>query len=97
MDAIKKLADQASQRLIRLAQTSAVVTDPISVAGRHVLPLCELSIAFGSAGGTGEGESNESGGPNQGRGGGAAGGAKAVPIALLVIDENGARLETLNA
>ena len=96
MDAIKELADQASQRLIRLAQTSAVVTDPISVGGRHVLPLCELSIAFGSAGGTGEGESN-AGGPNQGQGGGAAGGAKAVPVALLVIDENGARLETLNA
>jgi uncharacterized spore protein YtfJ len=98
MEAIEKLAEKASQRLTRLAQSSAVATEPISVGGRHVLPLCELSIAFGGGGGQGEAENDEHGaGAGQGKGGAAAGAAKAVPVALLIIDEQGARIETLGA
>ena len=98
MDDIVRLAEKVSQRLSRLAESSAVITEPVSIGGRHVVPLCELSLAFGSAGGVGEGESADPGsGTNEGKGGGAGGAAKATPVALIVIDEQGIRLQGLGA
>lgn len=98
MEAIEALAQKVTQRLGELAARSAVVSEPIAVAGRYVIPLCELSLAVGSGGGVGQGDGEEPGGaPNRGQGGGAGGAAKTTPVALLIIDENGARLEALGA
>lgn len=98
MEDILKLADKVSQRLAHLAESSAVIAKPVSVGGRHVVPLCELSLAFGSGGGIGEGEGPDPGaGKNEGKGGAAGGAAKATPVALLIIDEDGVRLQGLGA
>ena len=98
MEDILRLAEKVSQRLGRLAESSAVITEPVSFGGRYVVPLCELSLGFGSGGGIGEGEGPDSrSGKSQGEGGGAGGAAKATPVALLIIDEEGVRLQGLGA
>lgn len=98
MEDIKQLAGKITEQLTRLAKSSAVMSKPISSGERHLVPLCELSLAFGSGGGTGEAKGDDAGaGSAKGKGGGAAGGAKATPVAVLIVDEQGVRIQTLDA
>ncbi len=92
MDKIKELFLAVSERLTRLARGNAVVAKPLSVGDRHIVPLCELSLAFGGGGGGGEGTEGgaEAGGGTGGLSGGAA---KASPVAILVVDDGKVRLE----
>jgi len=95
MEHIKQLLAALSTKLEGLAKANAVVAQPISVADRHVVPLCELGLGFGGGGGTGEAdEQNGEGG--KGTGGGAGGGAKAIPVAVLVIEGGEARIELID-
>lgn len=98
MEPLKKLIEQLTGRLKTLARGNAVVSKPISVADRHVLPLCELSFGFGGGGGIGETEEDGADGAPKGKGmgGGAGGGAKVTPVAVLVADGDDLRLETLD-
>lgn len=96
MEQIKQLLARLGTDLRVLAERNAVVASPISVGDRHVVPLCELSIGVGAGGGKGEGEAP---GGEQGSGSGVgaavAGGAKASPVAVLVIEEGKVRLEKI--
>lgn len=97
MEEIKELFAAISERLKRMAQANAVVAKPISVGDRHVIPLCELKLAFGGGGGRaeGEGKAKEGLGAGMGMGGGTGGGAKACPVAVIVVEGNKVRLERL--
>ncbi|EFK05242.1 sporulation protein YtfJ [delta proteobacterium NaphS2] len=95
MNEIKDVISMIRDRLKKLAQSNAVVSRPISVGDRHVLPLCELSMGFGGGGGTGEDTADKEQNKGQGTGGGTAGTAKATPIAVIVVDGNQVRIETL--
>ena len=92
MEKIKDLFMSVSERLTQLARGNAVVAKPLSVGERYIVPLCELSLAVGGGGGSGESleEGPESG---SGTGGMAGGTAKANPVAILVVDGDGVRLE----
>jgi len=94
MKHVKDLIGTVSERLERLAKGNAVVSKPISLGDRHVVPLCELSVGFGGGGGKGEGEGDAEG-PMAGTGVAVGGGAKAAPVAVLVIENGKVRIETL--
>jgi uncharacterized spore protein YtfJ len=94
MDHIKNLLAAVSKRFEKLARANAVIAKPISVGDRHVVPLCELSLAFGAGGGTGEVIDKKTK-SSSGAGGGAGGGAKASPVAVLVIEGGKARIEKI--
>ncbi len=42
----KKLVETITARLTKLAKESAVVSQPISVDGRYVVPLCRLGLGY---------------------------------------------------
>ena len=94
MEQIKQLFLALGQHFEKRARTNAVVGKPISVGDRHVLTLCELSLAFGGGGAAGEGARTGKQ-PGKGVGGGAGGAAKARPVAVLVVEGGKARLERL--
>lgn len=96
MEQVKAFLEMLGKSFDRLTGGDAVVAKPISVGKRHVLPLCELKLAWGAAGGEGEGTDDASG-KGQGRGTGGVGGgaAKANPVAVIVIEEGKVRLESL--
>lgn len=94
MDEVKTLISMASERLRKMAASNAVVAPPVSMGDRHVVTLCELSLAFAGGGGGGEGGA-EKGPSGRGSGGAAGGGAKAKPVAVLVIEGTEARIERL--
>ncbi len=95
MNDVKGIISMISERLKKMAQSNAVVTQPVSFGDRHVLPMCELKLGFAGGGGTGEdkGGGEQSGG--QGTGGVAGGSAKATPIAVIVVDGQNVRIESL--
>jgi uncharacterized spore protein YtfJ len=95
MERIKSFLETVAKSLERLTAGKAVVARPISLGGRHVLPLCELSLFWGAGGGEGEGSADASGkGHGRGVGGGGGGGAKATPVAVVVIENGKVRLES---
>jgi uncharacterized spore protein YtfJ len=98
MKPVIQFLETLSKGLERLTAGSAVVAKPISVGDRHVLPLCELSLAWGAGGGQGEGDVDGSGkGQGSGTGGGGGGAAKANPVAVIVVEDGKVRLESLGA
>ena len=92
MEDVGKLLSQVSERLENMAKSNAVVARKISVGDRHVLPLCELAMGFGGAGGRGEALEQ---GANQGQGGAAGGAAKAAPVAVIIVEGGRVRVESL--
>ena len=86
------LLERATKELERLLNTKTVIGDPIELHGRTIVPLISVGFGLGVGGGRGNDKRN-------GEGGGAAigmgGGAK--PIALLISDASGVRLEIVKS
>lgn len=78
--------ESVAARLDALVKSNAVVGRTIEAAGRYAIPLVELSLGLGGGGGSGEAVDSRSGRQGRGMGGAAGGGAKATPVAVLVID-----------
>ena len=74
--------------------SKTVVGEPIIVGESTLIPLLSVGFGFGGAGGTGKGEGAQKGegaGEGLGGGGGAGGGVK--PIAVIIANKDGARIE----
>ena len=71
------------------AQTKTIVGAPIVVAGKTIIPVSKVAMGFGG----GYGEDKEK---KQGGGMGAAGGVSVSPVALIIIDETGVSVASLN-
>jgi uncharacterized spore protein YtfJ len=95
MEFVKDILTDLNKSLTKLAEDNAVVGKAISVGDRHVVPLCEITLAFGGGAGSGEGSVEERINPSGLRGQGAGGAAKTKPVAVLVIDGDAVRLEPM--
>jgi len=84
MKDIDDLFGKAITEIERMINTKTVVGEPITVEGNTLIPL--ISVGFGFGVGAGEGSNAK-----QGTGGG--GGVK--PIALIIINKDGVRVETV--
>jgi len=83
---VEELMQEVVEQLEKLVTTKTIVGEPITVAGKTVVPISKVSFGFGSAGG--EGKRGEEGG----FGGGGGGGAKIEPVAFLVVSEDEVKL-----
>ncbi|WP_440946053.1 GerW family sporulation protein [Methanosarcina sp. T3] len=81
-ETIKEIAGE----LERIATTKTVVGDPITAAGKTIIPVSKLTMGFGGGGGEGKKE-NESG-----YGGGGGAGAKIEPVAFIMLSEDDAKI-----
>jgi uncharacterized spore protein YtfJ len=95
-------------RLFDVAKPGVVFSEPITAEGRTVITASEVTIAvgigFGIGGGTGtgtaepeEGEEESEGGQVEGAGigggGGGGGGSSGRPVAVVIIEPAGVRVE----
>jgi uncharacterized spore protein YtfJ len=92
-------------RLFETAGHKAIFAEPVSAEGRTVIGAVEVMIGVGGGGGgsfpTGEkpatdaqaGEGEDAAANNDNFGGGGGGGAFSRPVAVIVIDEDGVRVE----
>lgn len=86
MTDLEKLLKTTVDELDRLMTAKNVLGDPIERDGVTVIPLVSFGFGFG-AGGSAGARSGDAGGS------GAGGGVK--PVAAIIMDKNGARIETV--
>jgi uncharacterized spore protein YtfJ len=88
---VNRVFETTLQELERMLSSKSVVGEPIKVDGATVVPLLSVGVGFGAGGG----EAQNAKAPGQGMGAGGGGGVK--PVAVLVFDENGVRVESIKA
>lgn len=105
MDQIAQMMELVSTKLAELARTDLVVGDPIELGPVTIVPLTQVGVGLGGAGGEGEGAmahhgmKHKGGSPpfehGKGLGGGAGGGAKVRPVAVIIFAPDGVRVEPI--
>lgn len=86
MGEVEQTISAAIEQVKELLTSGRVVGDPIKIGDATIIPL--VSIGFGFGGGGSKEES-------EGRGAGAGGGIK--PVALVVADNDGVRVEPIKS
>lgn len=89
MEQVENLVKVAIAEIERILSTKTVVGEPIHIEGNTLIPL--LSIGFGFGGGGGSGKIAKA--PGEGLGSGIGGGGGIRPVAVIVINQDGVRVE----
>ena len=92
MEQITTLFDKTVGEIERMLNTKTVVGEPITVEGNTLIPL--INVGFGFGVGSGEGTEPQKG---TGQGGGTGGGGGVKPVALVVINAEGVRVEPIKS
>ena len=92
MPDIENLFDKAVGEIERMLNSKTVVGDPIEVGGNTLIPL--INVGFGFGVGEGQGSEPEKG---SGQGGGTGGGGGVKPVALVIVNDDGVRVEPIKS
>ena len=92
MQNIDSLFDKSVNEIERMLSTKTVVGEPIKVESHTLIPLVNVGFGFGVGGG--EGSDPDKG---LGSGGGTGGGGGVKPVALVVVSDDGVRVETIKS
>jgi uncharacterized spore protein YtfJ len=92
MQDIETLFDKNAGEIERLLSSKTVVGEPIKIEGNTLIPLVNVGFGFGVGGGEGT-EPKKS----TGHGGGTGGGGGVKPVALVVVNEGGVRVEPIKS
>jgi uncharacterized spore protein YtfJ len=92
MEDIENLFKSAMGEIERMLSTKTVVGEPITVEGNTLIPLVSVGFGFGAGGGTGKSPGKEQA---EGTGGGTGGGGGVKPVALIIINKDGVRMEPI--
>ena len=92
MDGIESLFDKAVGEIERMLNSKTVVGDPIEIEGNTLIPLVNVGFGFGVGGGEGSEPQKCSG-----HGGGTGGGGGVKPVALVIINKDGVRVEPIKS
>jgi uncharacterized spore protein YtfJ len=90
MKDFENLFGKAIGEVERMLNSKTVVGEPIAVEGNTLIPLVSVGFGFGVGGGEGTDPKKGAGG---GGGTGAGGGVK--PVALVIINKDGVRVESV--
>lgn len=92
MNNIESLFEKSIGEIERMLNSKTVVGEPIEIAGNTLIPLVNVGFGFGV--GSGEGNEPQKG---SGHGGGTGGGGGVRPVALIVINDEGVRVESIKS
>ena len=92
MEDVETIVRTTMGEIEKLLNARTVVGDPILVDGRTLIPLISVGFGFGAGSGSGKMSAKEA---QEGGGGGTGGGAGIRPIAVIVSDADGVRIETI--
>jgi len=94
LDGVEKLLRTTADELEKMLSSKTVMGEPITIGETTIVPLRSAGFWFGTAGGGGKGgEKTKGEGEGEGAGTSGAGGVK--PVAVLIIDKNGVRIEPM--
>ncbi len=92
MEVVENLVKTTLGEIEKVLNTKTVVGEPITVEGTTLIPLISAGFGFGAGGGEGKSETRQKG---EGAGGGTGGGAWVRPVAMVIIDKEGVRVEPI--
>lgn len=92
MEDISSLFDKAIGETERLLSTKTVVGEPMTFEGNTLIPLVNVGFGFGV--GSGKGTDPKKG---SGAGGGTGGGGGIKPVAMVIINSEGVRVEPIKS
>ena len=90
MEDAKDLLKTSLAELEKVLSSRSVVGEPIQINGNTIIPLTSVGFGFGAGGGSGKPPKGEAG---EGAGAGTGGGGGIRPVAVLVVNKDGVRLE----
>ena len=94
MEETATLVKTSMEEIRGLLSAETVVGEPIIVGGNTIIPLVSVGFGFGGGGGTGKGGRSEKD-TGEGKGGGTGGGGGIKPVALIIVNEEGVRVEAI--
>jgi uncharacterized spore protein YtfJ len=86
MESLAEILKTITAEMQKSMAAKTVVGEPMTIEGKTIVPLVSLGMGFGAGSGSGKDTPG---------GGGGGGGMGIKPVAVIVIDERGARVETL--
>lgn len=92
MEKIGDLIKTTLEEIEKILTSKTVVGEPVTIEGKAVIPLVSVGFGFGAGGGRGKGKDKDT---EEGFGGGTGGGGGIKPVALLIIDKDGVRVESV--
>ena len=92
MAIVENLVKTTLEEIEKVLTTRTVVGEPITIEDRTLIPLISVGFGFGAGGGSGKAEAKQKG---EGEGGGTGGGAGVKPVAIIIIDKEGVRIEPI--
>ena len=94
MEETQNLVKTSMEEIRGVLSAARVVGEPIVVGDNTIIPLVSVGFGFGAGGGTGKGgRSDKETGEGRGEGTGGGGGVK--PVALIIVNEEGVRVEAI--
>lgn len=92
MENIDSLFKTAVDEIERMLNSKTVVGESVTIEGNTIIPL--VSVGFGFAAGGGSGKEAQKA---EGSGGGTGGGGGVKPVAILIVNKDGVRLESVKS
>jgi uncharacterized spore protein YtfJ len=92
MQDVENLVKTTMGEIEKLLTTKTVVGEPIMVDGKTLIPLISVGFGFGAGGGSGKASAKQQ---QEGTGGGTGGGGGVRPIAIIISDKDGVRIEAI--
>jgi uncharacterized spore protein YtfJ len=93
MEHVEKIFKNAIEEVERMLSARTVVGEPITIDGNTIIPLVSFGFGFGTGGGQGKCPMKSDKG--EGYGGGTGAGAGIKPIAVIIINQDGVRVESI--
>jgi uncharacterized spore protein YtfJ len=89
MDGLAEMIKTITNEMQKSLSAQTVVGDPITAEGKTIIPLVSVGMGFGAGSGSGNGKENQVGGAG-------GGGLGMKPVAVIIIDSQGVRVEMMN-
>jgi uncharacterized spore protein YtfJ len=90
MEHVETLLKATLAEVERLLNTRTVVGEPITIEGNTIIPLVAIGFGFGGGGGSGKEQKAVS---REGLGAGSGGGGGVKPVAIIIVNKDGVRVE----
>jgi uncharacterized spore protein YtfJ len=89
---VEKLVQASVDEIQKVLSSTSVMGEPKTVEGVTLIPIVSTGFMFGAGGGTGKADPP---GKGEGEGGATGGGVGIKPIAVVIIDKSGVRVEAM--
>ncbi|MGA9049394.1 MAG: spore germination protein GerW family protein [Dehalococcoidia bacterium] len=94
MEDVENMVKTTLSQIEKVLSSKTVVGEPIIVGDTTLIPLLSVGFGFGAAGGSGKSDIKQA---NEGLKGGTGGAGGMRPIAVIIIDKDGVRIEPIKS